>query len=63
MNEKYKQWAVQAALMIALAVVLSLIQRYLGVKIDVPPPPPIQIVVTPGAEPGGATVTVVSPKP
>ncbi len=63
MNEKYKQWAVQAALMIALAVVLALVNRFVGVKVDVPPPPPVQIVVTPGAEPGGATVTVLQPKP
>lgn len=50
MNEKYKQWAVQAALMVALAVVLALVNRWLGVRVDVPPVPPvppITVVVEP----------------
>lgn len=61
MTEKYKQWAVQALLMIALAVVLALIHRYLGVTVEVSPPP-VNVVVqpAPGTE-QQPTVTVFRP--
>lgn len=62
MNEKYKQWAIQAAAMIALAVVLALVQRWLGVTVEVPPPPAVNVVVAPA--PGTAqqpSVTVFQP--
>lgn len=66
MNEKYKAelvaWALRTALVIALAVAASLIQRWLGVTVEAPPPPPVTVIVEPA--PGSVEppkVTVFNP--
>ncbi|AWM38677.1 hypothetical protein GobsT_31350 [Gemmata obscuriglobus] len=65
MNEKYlselKVWAIRAAVVIALSVTTALINRYLGVQVEVAPPP-VQVVVqpAPGTE-QQPTVTVTRP--
>lgn len=48
---KLQAWAVQAGLMIVISIVVALISRHLGVKIEVPPPP---VVVVEGAGPNTA---------
>lgn len=57
MSDKYREeltlWAIRTAIVVALTVLVSLIQRHLGIAIEAPPPPPITVVVQPqdGAEP------------
>lgn len=49
MNEKYKQelvtWGIRTAASIALTVMCALIFRWLGVTVESPPPPPMNVIV------------------
>ncbi len=46
---RLQTWAIQAGLMIVISIIVALVSRYVGVKIEVPPPP---VVVIEGAGPG-----------
>lgn len=56
--EKLKAWAIQAAVLIVLSILLSLIQRYLGITIEVPPPPAMTVLVVQPDATGEIDVTV-----
>lgn len=53
-NDKHPlhEWFVRAVLLIILTVIVGLVNRYLGVRVEVPPPPPVTVVIEP--QPGGA---------
>ncbi len=68
-DEKYKSeliaWVARSVLVIALAIVSAVVQRYgAPIHVDPPPAPPVTVVVTPAAGfDGPPTVSVVAPKP
>lgn len=62
--EQLKYWGIREAVMIATAVALALIQRYIGATIEPPPPPPVQVTVQPVAgDQGNPKVAVHYPQP
>lgn len=49
MNTELKNWFYRTVIVIVLTVAVALINRYVGVKVDVPPPP-LQVVIQPGPD-------------
>lgn len=49
MNEKYREelitWGIRTVAVIALTVVTSLLYRWLGVTVEPPPPPAVNVVI------------------
>lgn len=50
MNAELKNWLYRTLVVLVLTVLVALINRYLGVKVDVPQPPPLQVVIQPGPD-------------
>ncbi len=60
MTERQKQlrdWFLTALLMVAVSVVVGVVNRYLGIRVEVPPPPPVTVIVEPGGDQPKVTVT------
>ena len=65
--DQLKYWGIRAGAMIVTALALALIQRYVGITIELPPAPPpapVQVVVQPvPGDPASPKVTVHYPQP
>lgn len=57
--ERYRLWAYAVAAVVAASLLSALVQRWVGVRVEIPPPPVIVVGPAGHAEP---TVTVVQPK-
>lgn len=55
---KLKAWAAHSVALLILSILLALVQRWIGVKVDVPPPPPVNVIVQPGDPHQPPVVTV-----
>lgn len=61
--ERLKTWGLYSLAVLAVSISTALVQRFVGVKADVPPPPPVSVVVQPvPGSPAPPTVTFAPPQ-